>query len=106
MKKKKSLDKIEYIVKLANLPLTESELRKFASQVSEIIDYNASHLKKKRTENVEPTAHTLGIKNRLRKDETQPSLSASEALKNSKEVHNNFFKVKVVLDQLDLKEGE
>lgn len=97
--KKISSQEIEHIVKLANLSLSEEELKKFTSQLSEVIDFNFSRLSKIDTGKVEPTAYALGTKNRLRADDTEPGLSAKETLQNAKETHNDFFKVKAILDQ-------
>ena len=99
MKKRIDPAEVKHVVKLANLPLTDSEIKKFTSQLSEVIDYNMSLLEKVDTKGVEPTAHITGISNVLRKDETEPSLTDKEALQNAKETHNDFFKVKAILDQ-------
>ena len=101
MKKRINFEEVKHVVKLANLPLTDSEIRKFTSQLSEVIDYNMSLLEKVETKDVEPTAHVTGISNILREDETEPSLTSQEALQNAKETHNNFFKVKAILDLPD-----
>lgn len=98
MKKKISLVEVRHIAKLANLPLTEVELKKFSEQLSEVIDYNISLLKKVPTQRVEPTAHVSGASNVLRVDETEPGLAANEALQNTKSQYNGFFKVKAILD--------
>jgi len=98
MKKKINLEEAKYIAKLANLPLTEKQLTKFTSQVSEVIEFNMSLLEKVNTEKVEPTAHVTGISNKLRKDETEQRLSSDEALQNAKSKHNGFFKVKAILE--------
>jgi aspartyl-tRNA(Asn)/glutamyl-tRNA(Gln) amidotransferase subunit C len=101
MKRKISLEEVKHVATLANLPLTESEIKKFASQLSEVIDYNMTLLEKVETKGVEPTAHITGISNILREDETQPNLTSQEALQNAKKTHNNFFKVKAILDLPD-----
>ena len=97
MKKTISKKEIEHISLLANLPLKNSEVEKFARQLSEVIDYNISLLEKIKTENVLPTAHVTGASNIRRADETQPGLSPQEALQNTKSKHNGFFKVKPIL---------
>ncbi|MEX0621703.1 MAG: Asp-tRNA(Asn)/Glu-tRNA(Gln) amidotransferase subunit GatC [Candidatus Woykebacteria bacterium] len=99
MKRKISTDEVKHVAKLANLPLTAAEVKKFSSQLSEVIDYNISLLTKVDTTGVEPTAHVTGAENIKRKDETEPGLSQKEALQNTKSSHNGFFKVKAVLDR-------
>jgi aspartyl-tRNA(Asn)/glutamyl-tRNA(Gln) amidotransferase subunit C len=98
MKKRISLEEAKYVAKLANLPLTEEQLKKFTSQVSEVIEFNMSLLEKINTVNVEPTAHATGISSKLRKDETEQGLDSTEALQNAKNKHNGFFKVKAILE--------
>ena len=99
MKKKLSSSEIKHVAILASLPLKEAELKKFSSQLSEVIDYNMSLLDKVDIKNTEPTAHVTGASNIQRPDETEPGLSQEEALQNSKSVHNGFFKVKAILGQ-------
>ena len=99
MKKKITPNDVEHVASLANLPLKPTEIKKFSSQLSEVIDYNMSLLQKVKTENVEPTAHITGVTNVLRTDETEPGLSSAEALQNTVSKHNDFFKVKAILDQ-------
>ena len=106
MKEEIDLEQIKHIAKLANLPLTESELKRFAVQVSEIVEFNIGHIEKIVTKNVQATAHTLGVKNRVRADETRPGFNTKEALQNAKATHQSFFKVKAILDFSADKESE
>jgi len=99
MKKKISLDEVKHTAKLANLPLSAAELKKFASQLTKVIDYNISLLDKVQTNNVEPTAHVSGAENILRDDDVEPGLTESEALQNAENTHNGFFKVKAILEK-------
>ena len=98
MKKKITLEQVKHVANLANLPLSEGDLKKFSKQLSDVIDFNISLLHNVPTEKVEPTAHILGVTNVLRVDETEPGLTVSEALQNTKSSHNNFFKVKAILE--------
>ena len=70
MKTKITLEDVKHVAALADLPLADSEIKKFTSQLSEVIDYNISLLEKVTTRDVKPTAHITGISNILRKDET------------------------------------
>jgi len=106
MKEEIGLEQIKHTAKLANLPLTESELKRFAVQVSEIVEFNIGHIEKIVTKNVQATAHTLGVKNRVRADETRPGFATKEALQNAKATHQSFFKVKAILDFSADKESE
>ena len=72
---------IEHLAKLARLRLTDAEKEKFSKQMGTIIDY-IEKLNELDTQNVEPTAHVLGLKNeseprRLSKPPEAPSAPAS-----------------------------
>ena len=85
------------VAKLANLPLTEAEKKKFEKQLSETLDY-VKQLGEIDTKKVEPTSQVTGLENVLREDEVTPSLLQREALQNAKETHKGFFKVPAILD--------
>jgi len=88
---------VSHVAKLANLPLSDEEKKKFEKQLSETLDYVAQ-LEEIDTKGVEPTSQVTGLENVTREDEVTPSLSQKEALKNAKSTHNGFFKVKAILD--------
>ncbi len=77
MKKKISLEEVKHIAKLANLPLSDSEIKKLATQLTSVIDFNVSLLNKVSTEGVEPTAHVSGAVNSLMAQEAEPGLDTS-----------------------------
>lgn len=91
-------DQVKHVAKLANLPLTEEEEKKYSEQLSETLDY-VEQLNKIDTNNVEPTHSVTGLSNVMRPDETEPSLSQEEALANAKSKENGFFKVKAIFDE-------
>lgn len=99
MKKTISSKDVDHVVKLASLPLTKTELDKFPKQLSEVIEYNMFLLEQIDTKNVEPTAHITGARNVLREDEVEPGIPQEEALKNTSQTYNKFFKVKSILDK-------
>ena len=88
---------VKHVAKLANLPLTPVEEKKFEKQLSEILSY-VEKLKQVDTKNVETTSQVTGLENVTREDETSPSLTQEEALSNSKSTHNGLFKVKAILE--------
>ena len=89
---------VSHIAKLANLPLKENEIKRYESQLSAILDY-IDKLKEAKTEKVEETSQTTGLKNVTRNDSASPSLSQKDALANAKSQTNGFFKVKAILEQ-------
>lgn len=88
---------IKHIAKLTNLPLNPTEEKKYANQLSQILDY-VDKLNSVDTKNVEPSSQVTGLVNVRRNDEIIPSFSQEEALSGAKEKHNGFFKVKAILE--------
>lgn len=88
---------INHLAKLASLPLTNEEKKKFEKQLGETLEY-VKRLEEINTKNVEPTSQVTGLENVVREDEASPSLSQEEVLVNAKSKHNGFFKVKAILD--------
>jgi aspartyl-tRNA(Asn)/glutamyl-tRNA(Gln) amidotransferase subunit C len=95
-----SLMKIDvlHIAKLANLPLREDEIKEYEAQLLEILQY-IEILKKVNTDDIAETSQVTGLENVTKQDSTTPSLSQAEALSNTKNQHNGFFKVKAILEQ-------
>lgn len=89
---------IKHVAKLANLPLKKDEEEKFEKQLSQILTY-VEKLKEVDTKNTKATSQITGLKNTTREDIPQPSLSQDEALANTKNKHNGFFKVKAILEE-------
>ncbi|MDO8460820.1 MAG: Asp-tRNA(Asn)/Glu-tRNA(Gln) amidotransferase subunit GatC [bacterium] len=88
---------VSHVAKLANLSLTKEEKEKFEKQLSETLDY-VNQLKEIDTNNIEPTSQVTGLENVVRNDEAIPSFSQEEALSNTKNKHNGFFKAKAIFD--------
>jgi len=88
---------VKHVALLANLKLSQKEIKKFQKQLSEILDY-VNILNKLDTKGIEPTSQVTGLENVFREDKPTPSLSQKEALSGAKEKHNNFFKVKAIFD--------
>ena len=68
-----TVEDVEYAAKLAKLDLSEEEKESMTSQLREVLNYMAK-LNELNTDDVEPTAHVLPIKNVWRADEREPSL--------------------------------
>lgn len=89
---------VKHVAKLANLPITDTEEKKFGKQLEETLKY-IEGLNEVDTSKVEATDHVTGQESVLREDITTPSLSQEEALSNSKSKHNGMFKVKAVFNE-------
>jgi aspartyl-tRNA(Asn)/glutamyl-tRNA(Gln) amidotransferase subunit C len=91
MKKELSKKDVEHIAWLAHIELSDEEKTLFTGQFNEILDY-FKKIDEVDTEGVEPTYHVLDLSNVSRKDETEPSLSTEEALKNAPKKEKTFIK--------------
>ena len=91
-------DQVRHIAKLCRLQLTDSEVEKFAKQLSDVFEY-MEVLSEVDTEKVEPTAQVTGLKNVKQKDEVVDEGIAKELLTNTVlPVERNQIKVKKVIE--------
>jgi len=91
---------ISRIAKLADLSLTNSEVKKFTKELGDVVEYFDT-LNEVDTGNTKPTSQTTGLTNVLREDTVDVNriLSKEEALSNSEKVNNNYFKVNAVINK-------
>lgn len=89
---------VPHVAKLASLPLKKEEIEKLQKQLSAILGY-ISKLNELNTKNIEETSQVTALENITRSDNPSPSLSQEEVLKNAKNKHNGFFKVKALFEQ-------
>ncbi len=98
MAKKIDTQQVKNIAKLARLQLTDEEISKFSTQLSAILEY-IEKLNELDTENVEPLAHCLPVKNVFRQDTPAPSLGVEKTLANAPDKVDEFFKVPRILEE-------
>lgn len=77
-----SKEDVKHIANLSKLNLTEEELEKYTTELSDIVNF-ANELSNIDVDGIKPTAHILDIKNVFRKDEMKPSYDREEILKNA-----------------------
>lgn len=89
-----------HVANLAKLNLTDSEVDKFTTQLSSIVNY-MEELNEVDTYNINPTTQTTGLTNVLRTDEikTDQIFSQDEALSGTDETYNGYFKVPAILSE-------
>lgn len=90
-------DDVLHIARLARIKLSESDVDRFAAQLSGILDHFAA-LAAVDTGDLEPTAHPLPLSNVMRDDEVAPSLSRDEALVNAPQTEDGYVRVRAVLE--------
>ena len=88
---------VKYVAHLARLALTPEEEKKLAAQLGNILGY-IEKLKELDVANVEPTAHAFPLVNVTRPDETRPSMSNEDALRNAPASVNGLFIVPKIVE--------
>jgi len=86
-----------HIARLARIDLSDDEIEMYAGQLSTIIGH-FDVLEAVDTEGVEPTAHTLALRNVLAEDTSRPSLSQDEVLEMAPNVEDGYLRVRAVLE--------
>jgi aspartyl-tRNA(Asn)/glutamyl-tRNA(Gln) amidotransferase subunit C len=86
-----------HIAKLARVELSEQEIATFSDQLSDIIGHFDA-LNAVDTEDVEPTAHTLPLRNVMADDQSRPSLPVDEVLALAPSAAEGYLRVRAVLE--------
>ena len=93
-----SREEVQHIAQLARVGLSEEDIARFREQLSEIVDY-FQRLREVNTDDVPPTAHTLPLHNVVREDEPRPSYDKEDVLANAPRREDEFFAVRVILEE-------
>ena len=88
---------VKYVAHLARLALTPEEEQKFQAQLGNILGY-VTQLNQLDVTNVEPTAHAVPLANVMRPDETRPSLSHEDAMRNAPAQVNGLFQAPKIVE--------
>lgn len=86
-----------HVAKLANLPLSSAEEKKYSEQLSKILEY-IDQLNSVDTSNVEPTFNVSGQSNVESEDKLGECLPQEDILSNSPKKENGFFITKGVFE--------
>lgn len=91
-------EEVKHISKLARLNLSEKEESQMEKELSAILDY-IEKLKKADIKDVEPTSHSIPVKNILRKDQEleKDSHTREKLIDQFPEKQDNYLKVKSIL---------
>ncbi|MFV1859271.1 MAG: Asp-tRNA(Asn)/Glu-tRNA(Gln) amidotransferase subunit GatC [Anaerolineales bacterium] len=92
-----TLEEVRAIARLARLQLTAEEEERFASQLSDVLDY-AARLAEVDTSEIPPTASVLTMSAPLRPDEVRPCLPRDRLLVNAPDSEEGLFRVPRVLE--------
>ncbi|HHX95250.1 MAG TPA: Asp-tRNA(Asn)/Glu-tRNA(Gln) amidotransferase subunit GatC [Clostridia bacterium] len=87
-----SLKELEHVAELAGLSIQENELKAYTCQLDDILK-SIEKLKELDTDNVEPTAHILPVRNVMRGDIVREGIGREDALGGAPDVEEGQFKV-------------
>jgi aspartyl-tRNA(Asn)/glutamyl-tRNA(Gln) amidotransferase subunit C len=88
---------VRYTAQLARLHLSEEEIAKFQTQLSQVLAY-VEKLEQVDVSDVEPTAHANAIFNVFRADESRDWFTPQQALANAPREANQLFIVPKVIE--------
>ncbi|MBT4722830.1 Asp-tRNA(Asn)/Glu-tRNA(Gln) amidotransferase subunit GatC [Candidatus Falkowbacteria bacterium] len=88
---------IEHLAMLAKLDVTQKEKKKYAEQISAILEY-FDELKELNTKGIKPLAHVIKLKNVMRKDEVREIFSKDQVLAEAPELEKRQVKVNAVFE--------
>jgi aspartyl-tRNA(Asn)/glutamyl-tRNA(Gln) amidotransferase subunit C len=91
-----TLEEVRHIALLARLRLTPDEERRFAEQLSAVLEY-ADRLHRVDVTGIPPTATVLGIQAPLRPDTVRASLPRDPLLANAPASEEGMFRVPTIL---------
>jgi aspartyl-tRNA(Asn)/glutamyl-tRNA(Gln) amidotransferase subunit C len=95
-----SKQEVQHIAKLARLGLTQEEVKRFQKELYSILNY-IEKLKEVDISKIEPTSHSIGIKNVMRNDEEKIPVSKSQIPKKllalAPETKDGYLKTEPIL---------
>lgn len=89
-------DLVKNLSKLAKINLSEDQENKYASDLTSVMN-QMEEIKNLDVSNIKETARVTQEENVLREDTVKDSLLQQDALKNSKNNHNGYFLVPMIL---------
>jgi len=89
---------VKHIAKLARLGLTQNEIKKMQRELSLILDY-FEKLKEVDVSKIEPTTHSILVKNIMRNDEPKSESieTRNKLIESAPDKKERFVKVKSIL---------
>ena len=88
---------VRQLATLARIALDDSEVELLRSQLSDILEH-FQRLQNVDTEDISPTGHSTIAQSVMRIDEIELSLLVNDVLANATVRHDDFFRVRAVLD--------
>ncbi|MDQ3963147.1 MAG: Asp-tRNA(Asn)/Glu-tRNA(Gln) amidotransferase subunit GatC [Actinomycetota bacterium] len=88
---------VDHVARLARLDLSEEERKKMEAELGTILAY-AEEIQALDLEDVEPTSHSVPLRNVMRSDEVKESLSQDDALSNAPATEEGRFRVPRIIE--------
>lgn len=90
-------EEVRHVAALARVAMTDDEVELMRSQLSNILDH-VDVLNQVDTEGVEPTGHSVDVTSVMRDDDVLESARLEDVLANAPSTHDDFIRVKAVLE--------
>jgi aspartyl-tRNA(Asn)/glutamyl-tRNA(Gln) amidotransferase subunit C len=88
---------VDHVARLARLDLSEEERVRMQAELTTILDH-VTRIQALDLDGVEPTDHTVPLRNVMRPDEVKPSLSQQDALANAPSAEDGRFMVPRIVE--------
>lgn len=88
---------VEHVAWLARLELSDIEKDQLTDRLNQIM-IHFEKLQQLDTSGIQPTSHSIPVRNVFREDVAGPSLTADEAVSNSPEREDDYFVVPQVVE--------
>ncbi len=88
---------VDHVARLARLDLSEEERERMQAELTAILEH-AEKIQELDLDRIEPTSHSIPLRNVTRPDEVTPSLPAEVALANAPRVEDGRFRVPRILE--------
>jgi aspartyl-tRNA(Asn)/glutamyl-tRNA(Gln) amidotransferase subunit C len=88
---------VDHVARLARLDLGEDERERMRVELGQILEH-AERIQALELDGVEPTSHSVSIRNAMRPDVVTPSLPRDEVLANAPEVEDGRIRVPRIIE--------
>jgi aspartyl-tRNA(Asn)/glutamyl-tRNA(Gln) amidotransferase subunit C len=89
---------VDHVARLARLALSEEERDRMSRELALILEH-AEKIQQLDLDKVEPTSHSVPIRNVMRRDEARPSLTQEQALANAPQAEDGRFRVPRIIEE-------
>jgi aspartyl-tRNA(Asn)/glutamyl-tRNA(Gln) amidotransferase subunit C len=89
---------VDHVARLARLDLTEEERGRMSAELTHILEH-AARILALDLDGVEPTSHSLDLRNVTRPDEVIPCLSQEDAIAGAPAAESGRFRVPRIIEE-------